>query len=574
MPTRISIAEYDRRHGLSAQLTEAVNLCYVRMDEHPAAFLSEHFARAGRADTVERVVCREILDARGVPAVEATVIANGKALGVASVGGPLVLGRDIVPSGRAHAASRTVHRRDAGPGSEEEAKGLRFAGKGCKKVARECEAAATSALSGLPCAAQTQADSALEAADGTEELSTLGANAIAPVSLALCAAASECAGTTLWQKVAQARWARTAVPSRLFMPTPIAWLLSPPPGSKLLLTALGIIVTAVPGAEMPLSFAAMQDACTEVYHALGRRLSASGQDPPLAPGGGYAHPWESLEAALQALKDAASAATEEGQLEGVQVRVAIRCGGRGSGFQIEEGQTKTWQELAAFYAQLSAKEKEAGRLPVAYIEDPFPFDDPAPCPAAEWGQGSQLTGAEIPNHSPETLIVGAELYSTAAQRLREGRRRRLTGGAFLSLDEVGTLSRLVEAATAWAEVPPVSAAEAVAGGGEQAADGSVREPVVMGMRPNETGCPHIADVAVGFQAHFISLGAPASVESAAKWNRLCRIEEELAADDLLGSAPPLGQPKPPLHPPGAREALESAGDGKGRRASQSKGKKK
>eukprot|EP01062_Namystynia_karyoxenos_P024443 TRINITY_DN19527_c0_g1_i1.p2 TRINITY_DN19527_c0_g1~~TRINITY_DN19527_c0_g1_i1.p2 ORF type:complete len:578 (+),score=113.86 TRINITY_DN19527_c0_g1_i1:76-1809(+) len=572
---RVTLAEYDRVHQLSEKLSDAVNLCYLKQHDHPVAFLADHFARVGRSDAVERILCREVLDARGVPAVEATVMANGRALGTATVGGPLLLPRDVPGREHARGAACTVSKRDGCPETEEAARKERHAGKGVQKVAASCAAAATRCLGGTVCSAQRMADSALLAEDGTEQFSALGANAVAPVSLAMAAAGAECKAVPLWQHIAQLRWAETALPGRFYLPVPIMWLLAPPPGGKLMMQGVGLIPHSAPGTP----FAQLQDACAEVYHCLGRKLQGARPDAAgIGHGGAYTYAWETLEVALDALKDAVAMAAADGKLNGIEMRLALQCGGSGrsapstpaGSYQPEEGVVKTWAELSSHYVTLADKEREAGKMPLMYIEDTHGYDDGGALEAEEWAQGLRLLGAELHARGHSVVISGCELYGSDPQRLRRGRKRRATSAAVVALDEAATVTQLCGAAAAWAaeplqdgEDPMFQPAPAVPCGP------TATHPVVVGMRPNDTACPHLADIAVGLQAHFVSLGGMASAESLAKWDRLQAIEDELSAGGLLRPGPQLSRPDPPDFPPGSKEVMEPVA----RRASKAPKKK-
>eukprot|EP01065_Artemidia_motanka_P015154 TRINITY_DN19019_c0_g1_i1.p1 TRINITY_DN19019_c0_g1~~TRINITY_DN19019_c0_g1_i1.p1 ORF type:complete len:595 (+),score=219.44 TRINITY_DN19019_c0_g1_i1:63-1787(+) len=574
MPTssRVTLSEYDRQHMLSEQLSEAVNQCYLKQHSHPAAFLAEHFAKVGRSGVIEKVVCREILDSRGVPAVHAAVYAKGRQVGAASTGCPLLLPREITSNDTPFSCARTVHRRDHSPEGEGDAKGMRHAGKGVQAVARNVAAAAASCLRGVGAVEQTAADAALEAEDGTETLSRLGANAVASVSLAICAAGAEVRDVPLWTHVAQLRWSVTQVPQAYFMPTPIMWLLAPAPGTRVYWPAVGLVPSGG-------TFAAQQDACAEVYHLLGRKLAGVRPDGPgIGPGGAYVYSWENAEQLLEALKDAVALAAEDGKLDGLEMRLALCCGASGcrspgtppKGYQPEEGAVKTWQELASFYVALA--EKERSGLKLQYIEDPFSFDDGGAAEHDTWAQGFRLLSAELSAKGHVAHLAGADLYSTDPQRLRAGASARATSAAVVSLDEAGTVSRLIEAAAAWAETSRRMPGHSLAmqDGAPPDAQPEPVYPLVVSVRPNETACAHMADVAVGLQAHYVGLGGMATAESLSKWDRLREIEEELSAAGQLRPAPQMDLPPPPPHPPGTKEVMDAAA----RRPSQKGGKKK
>ena len=107
---------------------------------------------------------REILDSRGNPTVEAEVILENGAVG-----------RACVPSGASTGKFEAVELRD-----QEE----RYGGKGVRKAAEHVGTILAEAVLFEDARDQRQIDRLLREADGTDNKSCLGANAILGVSLA------------------------------------------------------------------------------------------------------------------------------------------------------------------------------------------------------------------------------------------------------------------------------------------------------------------------------------------------------------------------------------------------------
>ena len=102
---------------------------------------------------------REILDSRGNPTVEATVVLTDGTVGVASV-----------PSGASTGIYEAVELRD---GEKE-----RYGGKGVREAVSNVCDILSPALSGMNASEQETVDRALRELDGTENKSKLGANAL------------------------------------------------------------------------------------------------------------------------------------------------------------------------------------------------------------------------------------------------------------------------------------------------------------------------------------------------------------------------------------------------------------
>ena len=119
---------------------------------------------------IYKCCAREILDSRGNPTVEATVVLTDGTVGVSSV-----------PSGASTGRYEAVELRDA----ERE----RYHGKGVQEAVSNVCKKISPALYGAYSTDQAQIDQILCELDGTDNKSKLGANATLSVSLA-CARAS------------------------------------------------------------------------------------------------------------------------------------------------------------------------------------------------------------------------------------------------------------------------------------------------------------------------------------------------------------------------------------------------
>ena len=128
------------------------------------------------------VHARQILDSRGNPTVEAEVILDSGATG-----------RAAVPSGASTGAFEAVELRD-GDGS-------RYGGKGVDQAVEHVRITLAGALMGVDALDQREIDAAMIDLDGTPNKSSLGANAILGVSLAVARAAADESGLSLYRYV-------------------------------------------------------------------------------------------------------------------------------------------------------------------------------------------------------------------------------------------------------------------------------------------------------------------------------------------------------------------------------------
>src|SRR5262245_9034873 len=130
--------------------------------------------------TIEVVQAIEILDSRGNPTLEAEVEVSGG-----------VIGRAAVPSGASTGEHEAVELRDGDP--------KRYLGKGVRQAVEHVNDVISEHLVGEDATDQRRVDMILREADGTENKSKLGANAILAVSMAASRAAALALGLPLFR---------------------------------------------------------------------------------------------------------------------------------------------------------------------------------------------------------------------------------------------------------------------------------------------------------------------------------------------------------------------------------------
>ncbi len=130
--------------------------------------------------TIIDILGREILDSRGNPTVEVEVqLESG------------VIGRAAVPSGASTGEHEAVELRDGDKS--------RYNGKGVLKAVENVNEKIADELIDFDAADQAEIDNMLISLDGTENKSSLGANAILGVSLACAKAVARNNGTSIIQ---------------------------------------------------------------------------------------------------------------------------------------------------------------------------------------------------------------------------------------------------------------------------------------------------------------------------------------------------------------------------------------
>ena len=406
---------------------------------------------------IEAVGAREILDSRGNPTVEVEVLLEDG-----------TVARAAVPSGASTGAFEAAELRDGDS--------RRYNGKGVLTAVDNVLDVLGPAVEDLDAAEQRLVDAALIEADGTENKSNLGANAILGVSLAVAKAAADSADLPLFRYLGG--------PNAHVLPVPLLNVINGGAHADTGVDIQEFFVVPV-GAE---TFSEALRWGAETYHALKGLLKAKGLATGLGDEGGFAPELPSNRAALDFLLEAIVAAGfEPGRDFAVGLDVASTEFYRDGRYHFE-GKQLTAADLTAYYIDLAAN------YPLATIEDPLAEDD--------WDGYAELT-AEL---GDRLQIVGDDLFVTNPERLAEGISRGAANSILVKVNQIGTLTETLDA---------VSLAQRSG------------YTAILSHRSGETEDTTIADLAVAVNGGQIKTGAPARSDRVAKYNQLLRIEEEL-----------------------------------------------
>jgi enolase len=406
---------------------------------------------------IEAVGAREILDSRGNPTVEVEVLLDDGSLA-----------RAAVPSGASTGAFEAYELRD---GDND-----RYLGKGVQKAVDAVLDDLGPAIEDLDAADQRLVDAALIEADGTENKSRLGANAILGVSLAVAKAAADSADLPLFRYLGG--------PNAHVLPVPMMNIIN---GGAHADTGVDIQEFMV----LPIGAPSYSEGLrwgVETYHALKSLLKSKGLSTGLGDEGGFAPDFAHNRAALDFISEAIEKA---GFKLGTDLALGLDVAASEfyeNGVYKFEGKDRTSAEMNAYYAELAAA------YPLVSIEDPLDESD--------WDGWAALT-AEL---GTKLQLVGDDLFVTNPKRLAEGIAKKTGNSILVKVNQIGTLTETLDAVTL-AQRSGYTA--------------------VMSHRSGETEDTTIADLAVATDCGQIKTGAPARSERVAKYNQLLRIEEEL-----------------------------------------------
>lgn len=465
------------------------------------------------------VHAREIMDSRGNPTVEAEVTVEN------AVTGETVCARADVPSGASTGQFEAVELRDGGKA---------YHGKGVGKAVSNVNGRIAQMLVGKDALYQNRIDEMMLELDGTQNKSSLGANAVLGVSMACARACADALEMPLYRYLGGC--------GKGTIPMPMMNILNGGAHSKNCIDFQEFMIMPVgaKGIRQGLQW------CAEVYQELKTLLDKDGHSTGVGDEGGFApdlkDTLEVLDYLVKAVKNAGfepgrdisfsmdAAASELFQEDAAmyyfpgETRSLIRKNARtieqnntqeseciceGTMVVTEEvkegcisqtdcccltpdtdGQMimRSTDEMIAYY------EKLVDKYPIISIEDPLDEED--------WDGWKKIT--ERLGH--KVMLVGDDLFVTNVARLMRGINNDCANAILIKPNQIGSLTETMLAI-------------------RTAKEHGYR--TIMSHRSGETEDTFIADLAVGMHTGYIKTGAPCRSERVAKYNRLLRIEEEL-----------------------------------------------
>ncbi len=353
--------------------------------------------------TIESVRAREILDSRGFPTVEATMVLAGGARGTAAV-----------PSGASTGEREALELRDKDP--------KRYGGKGMRTAVANVNGPIADALRDME-ADQNYVDARMLALDGTEFKTKLGANAILAVSLAAARANAAVRGQPLYRAMGGEQAVRLPVP-----------LLNVVNGGAHADNPLDFQEFMIVPHGAP-SFAEGLRWGAEVYHALKGLLHKGGHTTAVGDEGGFAPKIRSHDAVLELLVKAIKTA---GLKPGPDVAIALDCAaselwkGKGRYLFKKVNKKRSVDDLIRTY------EKWCDAYPIVSIEDGLGEKD--------WDGWKALTD----RLGSRVQLVGDDLFVTNDAILAEGIAKGVANAILVKVNQIGTLTE-TRAAMARAE---------------------------------------------------------------------------------------------------------------------------
>ena len=414
---------------------------------------------------IQSIVAREILDSRGNPTVEVDIrLESG------------VFARAAVPSGASTGAFEAAELRDGGS---------RYLGKGVTSAVGNVTSKIAPVIKGMDVFEQRAIDLKMIELDATVNKSSLGANAILGVSLAVAKAAATERKLPLYSFLGGS--------DAKLLPVPMMNILNGGAHADTNVDIQEFMIAPI-GAE---NFKEALRWGAEIYHSLKSVLKKRGLATSIGDEGGFAPNLESNRAALDLIIEAIEKA---GYRVGTQVALAMDVAATefyNDGKYDFEGAQLSASEMIAYYKGLTDS------YPLVSIEDPLSEDD--------WDGWTAIT-KEL---GSRVQLVGDDLFVTNPERLKRGIDSGTANALLVKVNQIGTLTETMDA------VAMAHKAE---------------YRTMMSHRSGETEDTTIADLAVALSCGQIKTGAPARSERVAKYNQLLRIEEELGSAAIYAGA--------------------------------------
>jgi len=414
---------------------------------------------------IDTIVAREVLDSRGNPTVEAEVLLEAGAIG-----------RAIVPSGASTGAHEAHELRDGDS---------RYMGKGVTKAVNHIEDRIAPALCGISSLDQASVDGTMQELDGSDNKSSLGANAILAVSMATARAAANGLGLPLYRYLGG--------PMASLLPVPLMNVIN---GGAHAANNLDFqeFMLVPHGAS---TFRESLRMGAEVFHTLKGLLSAQGLSTAVGDEGGFAPNLTNNDAAGDLLIQAIEKA---GYSPGKDISLAL-----------DVASTEFYQDGCYAFGggrytsteMVNELEKLVDRYPIISIEDGLAEDD--------W-QGWALLTKKL---GKRIQLIGDDIFVTSTKRLQQGIDQNVANSILIKVNQIGSLTETLQAIDLAGRSGYTS---------------------VISHRSGETEDTTIADLAVATRAGQIKTGSLSRSERVAKYNQLLRIEDELGSQAVYAGA--------------------------------------
>jgi enolase len=414
---------------------------------------------------IAEIKARQIIDSRGNPTVEAEVYTqNG------------IMGRAAVPSGASTGIHEAMELRDGDKNT--------YLGRGVIKAVDNVNTIIRETLLGQDVFSQNTIDRMLIELDGTENKSSLGANAMLAVSLANANAAAYESAQPLYRYLGGVN-ANT-------LPIPMMNILNGGSHADNLIDFQEFMIMPVKAD----TFSEALQMGVSVFHHLKKVLKDKGFSTNVGDEGGFAPNIKSNEEAIEIVLKAIETA---GYRPGEDIFIAMDAAtsefynpeNKMYQFHKSGGEKKSTEEMVEFWTNW------VNKYPILSIEDGLAEDD-----WTGWKSLTQAIGHKV-------QLVGDDLFVTNVKRLSRGIKENIANSILIKVNQIGTLTETIDAINMATK------------------NGYTN---IISHRSGETEDVTIADLSVAMNSGLIKTGSASRSDRVAKYNQLLRIEEDLGLE--------------------------------------------
>ncbi|WP_342147007.1 phosphopyruvate hydratase [Rickettsiella endosymbiont of Aleochara curtula] len=421
---------------------------------------------------IAEIKAYEILDSRANPTIAVEVILDSGLKADASV-----------PSGASTGSKEALELRDTNRSD-------RYQGKGVLLAIQNILGPIRKNLIGREVTDQKTLDHLMKELDGTDNKEKLGANAILGVSLGLLKAAALAQGQELYVHIAELMGQHD---KKYLMPVPQMNIIN---GGVHADNPLAIQEFMI----LPLGAPTFSEALrwgVETFHCLKSYLKKQGFNTNVGDEGGFAPDFQTHHAAIESILEAIQQA---GYKPGKDIYLGLDAA---SNEFYDQGKYCLENKELDAEQWITYLEHLVQQYPIISLEDGMAESD-----ERGWMQLTQRLGKKI-------QLVGDDLFVTNPALFQQGIDKKLANAILIKLNQIGTVSETLEV---------ISLAK------------QAHYAAVISHRSGETEDTTIADLAVGTGVGQIKTGSACRTDRTAKYNRLLRIEAELAKKDQVNYA--------------------------------------
>jgi enolase len=419
---------------------------------------------------IAEIHARQILDSRGNPTIEVDVTTEDG-----------YFGRAAVPSG----ASTGIHEASELRDNDKS----KYLGKGVLNAVKNVNEILDRELCGFSVLDQQEIDRTMIELDGTPNKSSIGANAILGVSLAVAKAAAEYTGQDLYKYIGGV--------NATTLPVPMMNILNGGAHADNKIDFQEFMI-------MPFGATSFSEALrmgTEVFHSLKSVLKSKNLGTNVGDEGGFA---PNLQSNTEAIEVVLQAIEKAGYKPGHDIWIAMDAATSELyipeenmyHFKKSTGEKLSPAQMADFWVNW------VNQYPIISIEDGMAEDD-----WEGWKLHTETLGNKI-------QIVGDDLFVTNKSRLEKGIKNNIANSILVKVNQIGTLTETIEAV----ELAHLNGYTSV-----------------MSHRSGETEDVTIADLSVALKCGQIKTGSASRTDRIAKYNQLLRIEESLGTAAVFRS---------------------------------------